>query len=332
MQTASRRADDAPYDPASIGEMLSNAYGSTWLVSSITRRASEFATPYRAEVLNVAALDGRHTMIFVKEAARQLPDHPDKSAADRELLTYSQVLAPHRLPVPVYLGGSTDEATGRTTLFLEYVDDWNLRYHDLGYWYSAAARLGDLHRAFVDDPARLDGAGFLPLFDVDWHREWAERALASLTDVSRELAARLAVVVSGYDAVADVLLEQPRTLVHNDLAPKNVIADRRQQPARICFVDWEMAGLGCGLLDLAQLTYGLGPSAVERMHEAYFRSIAGSPLAPRDSRSRDRLLAACELQRSMTRLWRNHVWQKPIGVVAGWVSEAVDSWTRVARS
>ena len=45
---------------------------------------------------------------------------------------------------------------------------------------------------------------------------------------------------------ADLLAEQPPTLVHNDLAPKNVIADTSANPGRTCIVDWEMAEWGAG--------------------------------------------------------------------------------------
>ena len=44
----------------------------------------------------------------------------------------------------------------------------------------------------------------------------------------------------------DRLVRLPRTLIHGELYPSNVIVGRGHHRERVCPVDWEMAALGPG--------------------------------------------------------------------------------------
>src|SRR5207237_7099752 len=138
--------------------------------------------------------------------------------------------------------------------------DWDLRYQGLEHWFAAARGLARLHAHFAGRAGELAACDFLLRLDGDYLRGWAARARDVAGGYDGPLAAALARVVAGYGPVCEVLARQPPTLVHNDLAPKNVLADRAHRPARICVVDWEVAGVGCGLLDLVDLKYGLDPA------------------------------------------------------------------------
>jgi len=128
--------------------------------------------------------------------------------------------------------------------------------------------------------------------------------------------------VEHYGRVAEVLARAPLTLVHNDLAPKNVLADRSASPARICFVDWEMAGVGCGLMDLVHLKHGLDPASDEKMCAAYAAELAGTGLLPTGPLEREALFAACEAHQTVYRLAYVRAWGVPQATAARWVSEA----------
>src|SRR5262249_27369445 len=182
------------------------------------------------------------------------------------------------LPAPRYFGSCRNEATGRREVFLEYVADWDLRYQELEHWFTAARALARLHAHFAARAGELASYDFLLRLDADHLRAWAERAAAVLGEQSAALAGELDPVVNGYGRVCEVLGRQPVTLVHNDLAPKNVLADRSCRPARICFVDWEMAGVGCGLTDLIDLKYGLDPADDREMCRVYCDELAGTGL------------------------------------------------------
>jgi aminoglycoside phosphotransferase (APT) family kinase protein len=125
-----------------------------------------------------------------------------------------------------------------------------------------------------------------------------------------------------YHSACALVAHQPATLVHNDLACKNVIADRATSPARICIIDWELAGVGCGLLDLVHLKYGLDPVHDAAMVDAYRTQLATTNLLPRDDRDFARLLAACELHKTLYRLAHSPAWKLPADQLAQWVVDA----------
>jgi len=204
-----------------------------------------------------------------------------------------------------------------------------LRYQSLEHWFTAARRLARLHAHFAGRVGKLLACDFLLRFDARYLHDWAGRALAAVGEQSADLAAELARVVDRYDRVCGVLARQPLTLVHNDPAPKNVLADRSRDPARICFIDWEMAGVGCGLMDLVHLKYGLGPADDDKMCSAYATELAGTGLLPSDPRELSSLFAACEVHQTVYRLAFAKAWRLPPARVAQWVAEARDWVERV---
>jgi hypothetical protein len=67
------------------------------------------------------------------------------------------------------------------------------------------------------------------------------------------------------------------------------------------------------------------------MSEAYCAELAGTGLLPPDRRELDRLLAACELHKTLYRLARWRAWQVPGERVVQWVAEAERLRVRVDR-
>lgn len=304
-------------------EVLASAAGSPAPVRGVTREPSPFATLASVEVVSVTLDAGDEVRLFVKHLGAEQPDHPDKRRRDRELRVYERLLcndAPD-LPVPRYYGSSRNNTTGRHELYLEHVPDWCLKYQDLDHWFTAARRLAHLHRHFARRSVRLRGCDFLLPLDAAYFGAWAGRAVAAVRRQSDELARRLSGSLAGYAAACDLLARQPPTLVHNDLAPKNVIADRRQSPARICLIDWELAGVGCGLLDLVHLKYGLGPDADREMVAAYRNELRSGDLLPGDDVEFGRLRAACELHKTLYRLAHSPGWNLPLATIENWVAE-----------
>lgn len=299
-------------------------------ILGIHRAPSPYATVFPAEVVSVELASGERISIFVKHLGEEQRSHPDKRVREREVRVYGELLDDRGLPVPRFLGSSRNEATGRRELFLEYVDGWTLKYQDLRHWYTAARRLARLHLAFARRGDRLLERDFLLRLDRDYLLAWAGRAVAAVSSLSAGLASRLQRTVDDLGVSVDLLAEQPPTLVHNDLAPKNVIADTSASPDRTCIVDWEMAGVGCGLMDLAHLTYGLPPREVERMLDLYSEELAGSALMPSDDEGM-RLLASCRLHGALYRLAHADVWRLPLERVGEWIADSEELNREVAR-
>lgn len=305
-----------------IEAILSQAVGYQAKIDCFRRESSPFATLFPADVLTISLDCGNDISLFLKHLGSEEADHPDKQCRDREIHVYREIMTDESLPVAKYYGSRWNGRSQCHEVVLEYIDGWNLRYHDLEHWFTAARRLAHLHAHFAAQADALWSCHYLLRFDARYYSDWAARALASVAEQSAVLATALEDVVSQYHRVAALLAEQPGTLVHNDLAPKNAVVDTNNTAARICFVDWEMAGVGCGLADLVHLKYGLDPISDQKMCAAYCEELAGTNLIPSSPQELASLIAACELHNTLHRLWRSNVWQLPIERVAQWVGEA----------
>jgi aminoglycoside phosphotransferase (APT) family kinase protein len=292
-------------------------------VRSISREPSPFAHRSHAEVVTVVLADGTVRRRFVKWLAPQT--HPDKRRRDREPLVFRRLLDPERrergLPAPRCYGSYRDAVSHEHVLVLEHVDGWPLKYHGLEHWATAARELARLHAAFARSGAALRRRDFLLRLDGDYFRAWAARASAAVGARAPALRRRVLRVLHDHDAVAERLGAQPPTLVHNDLAPKNVVVERSSDPARICFVDWEMAGVGCGLLDLAHLLHGLAGPDRDAVGCAYWSELARADPAAVATDDRERVLAACDLQNAIFRLAHIAAWDLDRATIADRVDE-----------
>jgi len=274
---------------------------------------SPLAGAWPADTLTVELDGGVAVALWVKRLSADRHPHPDKAVRDREPRTYAELLGEPGLPVPRSYGCARDPDTGEQLLILERIGDWDLRYHGIDTWEVAVRALGRLHASFVGR-----GAEFLLRLDGGYVRRWAERAVDALKRPEPLLARHLEARLDDYGAVASLIGGQPRTLVHNDLAPKNVLADTAHDPPRICFVDWETAGIGCGALDLVHLLHGLAPGAEQRLIEVY-ASEAGELLATGERRAR--LLAACRAHKTVFRLAHPLLWLHRRGVARAWLDD-----------
>lgn len=314
---------------AGLGTAVRRAAGAGVEVLAVHRTPSPYAGVFPAEVVAVELTSGERISIFVKHLGEEQQSHPDKRIRDREVRVYDELLGDRGLPVPRFLGSGLNEATGCRELFLEYVDGWNLKYQDLRHWYTAARRLAQLHLAFARQGDFLLEQDFLLRLDRDYLLAWAGRAVAAVSSLSAELASRLQRTVDDLGTAVDLLAAQPPTLVHNDLAPKNVIAETSVSLDRTCIVDWEMAGVGCGLIDLAHLTYGLPPREAERMFDLYGEELTGTGFVPSDEEGL-RLLASCRLHGTLYRLAHAEVWRLPLGRVGEWIDDSEELNREVA--
>jgi aminoglycoside phosphotransferase (APT) family kinase protein len=130
-----------------------------------------------------------------------------------------------------------------------------------------------------------------------------------------------------YDQVVERLLALPRTLIHGEFYASNVLVDGREEQARVCPVDWEMAALGPGLVDLAALTAG-GWTAEEKaaLSMAYFEEF--EELMEHDGHLLDAeefliALEYCRLHLAVQWLGWAPEWSPPPEHAQDWLSEAL---------
>jgi aminoglycoside phosphotransferase (APT) family kinase protein len=113
------------------------------------------------------------------------------------------------------------------------------------------------------------------------------------------------------------------TLIHGEFYPSNVLVDQRGTSCSIHPVDWEMAGAGPPLLDLAALLSGRwGPDDRETMQQAYCE---GAPEARACFATPDafrRGLTACRLLFAVQWLGWARGWDPPPDHQNDWLEEA----------
>lgn len=195
------------------------------------RRPYAYATSHRLEEVELYG-----ETLLLKDVRRAPPSKPSfLHDPQRELLTYTRILE------PAALGTARVRAAADGMLLLERVDGVVLwQVGELDVWCDVARWLARMHARLADRA----GEPFLLRLDAEYYRRWPRRA--------QELRGGLDHVVARYDEVVARLLALPVTVVHGEFYASNILV----AGSRICPVDWEMAGAGPGLLDLAALTSG----------------------------------------------------------------------------
>ena len=313
------RTDTAAPRRARIERLLAEARDRPISVTTMREEPNRFSTLNDADVVFIELSTGERLSLFVKQIRRH--GHPDKTKPDREAELYAKLFVSEDLPLPRFFGASYDAVSQRGELFLEFVPDWDLRYHGIELWEVAVRDLARLHGWFSERAPELVACGALLRLDAPYFGAWASRAVDAVGTRSAALGRLLERGLDDYGRVAALLERQPPTLVHNDLSPKNVVVDRSRRPVRTCILDWEVAGMGCGLLDLVHLAYGLGAHEHGRLQTIYVDELAHGSLIPDSLDERRVILRACEAHKTLHRLAHVAQWHTPITTIEQWVDD-----------
>jgi aminoglycoside phosphotransferase (APT) family kinase protein len=171
-------------------------------------------------------------------------------------------------------------------------------------------------------------AAHLLTYNADYFRLWFGRAQGILQAAApsrrrkaKHLMERLA---PRYEQVIERLVALPVTLIHGEFYASNVLVQETADSLRVCPVDWEMAGVGPGLLDLAALTAG-GWTDEQKTALALAYHAALPPDHPWSQRP-EALLAAldnCHLHLAMQWLGWSPDWSPPPEHRRNWLREAL---------
>lgn len=307
---------------------LSRYFGRTLKIVEFADRPSEYRSSYALEELDLALDDGKRLQILFKDLSELL--EPARRAKPeflfnplREIETYRKILSPDRMGTPICYGDLVDPKQSRYWLFLERVPGVELyQIGKLGVWQQVAYWLGEMHAAqapIINSTAR--GAPLLR-YDVEFYRMWIDRAVEQLArGGSARSVERLA---ESYDLVTSHLGALPATFIHGEFYASNVLVQDREGGLRICPVDWEMAGIGSGLMDLAALIAGNWSEELKAVLAVSYRSgleAAGVRPQPLDEFFID--LDYCRLQLAIQWLGWSMVWTPPPEHVHDWMNEAM---------
>jgi aminoglycoside phosphotransferase (APT) family kinase protein len=305
---------------AVLREALEAALGGP--VLELARRPSPSRTSALLEEVDARLADGRELALLLKVLCRSAltPEARAAKPADlhdarRELDVYDRLLADAGLGTARLYASGDDPPW----LLLERVAGVELyQVGSAAAWCFVAQELALLHAVLAP---RADRAATLLRHDAALLRRWPERAAAFAPASARPLLERIA---AAYAPVAARLLALPRGVIHGELYASNVLVDDAQRPRRMCPVDWELAGVGPHLLDVAALVSGGGWSDDDR----YAIAAAYREALPRAERPHPRTfradLDACRLHLALQWLGWAADWTPPPEHRTDWLHDATE--------
>ncbi len=298
-------------------------------VLELARQPYRYATSAPLEELNVLLDDGAEMALILKDLRRDrlIGDARTSKPAflhqpDREVETYRSILEPAGIG-PRCLAAVAEADPARHWLLLEKVPGVELwQVGELSVWEAVAKWLGGFHSRFAGRRDEMrDANPYLLEHDESWYESWRERARAALavsTD-ARAPALREALVRDDSGAALATL---PQTLVHGELYPSNMLVVWDQPRLRVCPVDWEMAAIGTGLIDLAALVGGWDPPEQGRLVAAYISGLPPERAGGPHSGTLGADLARCRLQLALQWLGWSADWRPPPEHTHDWIGEA----------
>jgi hypothetical protein len=310
---------ERPPDGA-VRAALARALGTD--VARVERRPSPYSSSFHLEELDVTLADGRELALMFKDTGaagmtRRARATKPALVLDplRELEVYERILEPAALGTAALHGSERR----RGWLFLERVEGVELyQVGDRGTWEDVARWLAHAHAALA---GAAGVAGRLLRHDAELLRIWPQRAARFVR--RRELER----VAARYDVVIGRLLALPSTLLHGELYASNVLVDAPTRPSRVCPVDWEMAGVGPALLDLAALVSGWSEDDRRRVGLAYREAMPSARRPPEDVFLA--ALDACGLHVALQWLGWAPEWRPPAEHDHDWLGEALELAERV---
>jgi phosphotransferase family enzyme len=230
-------------------------------VPSLSRRPFEYRS---SAPLAVLESEGR-TLLLKDLSPGALTERARAAKLDflhdprREPQVYRSLLANAGLGTAECAAAVVDPVHEQYWLVVEKVPGVELyQVGELEQWAKALRWIARCHDHF----AGIAPADYLVRYDRRFFELWPARAELSLP---------------GYESVAARLAGLPTTLVHGDLYPSNVLVG----DGRVCPVDWELAGVGPGILDVAALTLGFPEQDASVLAEAYRQALRRPPPASR---------------------------------------------------
>lgn len=306
-----------PVSDPELRASLERALGAR--VARLSRHSWPYQSSFPIEQLDVV-VDGRPParMLLKELSAGALA--PAAAAAKptflldgrREVEVYRDVLAQADVGAPACYAGVAEPA--RAWVLLELVEGDPLwQVGELEAWAGAARWLAKLHsRARAAEPRRL------LRYDAGFFMSWLGRALEFAPGEQLER------IAAAYGRVVARLAAWPASFVHGEFYPSNILVERAGGRFRIRPVDWEMAGTGPGLLDLAALSSGAwSAEARERLARAYFDAAAPALRAAGWSDFLD-ALDHCRLYLAVQWLGWSPDWSPPEEHAHDWLSEALE--------
>lgn len=281
------------------------------------------STSYALRHLRLDLANGRTLDVFHKNYDIS-PHAADVALARgrRERYVYEHILSARELGTPQLYGAVWDDQGGRHWLLLEFVQGQKLRRTRIEDRTAAAAWLGQLHGSVAGQEAELAQSGFLLSYDDAHFRDTAERALQAVGSRFGPLQRRLEDALAGYEAMIEKFCADKPTLVHGSYRHKNILVETSSTTMRICPADWEWAGLGPRLHDLAFIADGYDRYWLEKMCESYLGAATACGVATIRTNEMLEKIDGLRLHKALRSLARSAEWAYRAHTVTKLVAKA----------
>ena len=329
-------------DSAELREVLEGElcrfFGRHLRIATLERRISEYCSSYIIEELDVAFDDGMTLQLIFKDlskAALLTGAGQIKPAFFynplREIDTYRRVLSQHALGTAKCFGAFVEPGSRRYWLFLERVPPvllWQMGSVEI--WNAVAHWLGGMHTYLIRETEIRESQHIAHLvkYDGKFYGRWIDRAVRFIhegdTTPGREAAASIEWLAGRYGRVIEHMLSLPVTVIHGEFFASNVLLDIGPGHFRICPVDWEMAAIAPGPIDLAGLTSGNWTATQKNgMARAYYEALPDSSPAKCGWREFLTNLEYCRLHQAVQWLGWSPGWTPPPEHAQNWLKEAL---------
>jgi hypothetical protein len=303
-----------PPTPAAVVRILAAGNPRAPRVREVEVRPSTYATSFAIYDVDVTFADGSTTMLVAKQLDRAALTDAARAAkpevlydASREPRVYETLLHRACSGTPAFYGAEDG------LLLIERIDGPLLSHvGEVDVWCTVARWLGEFNARFRSLESGAASAATLVRYERRFLQLWLERA--------RTFAPRGALdgIARAHDAAVELLVSAPRTLVHGEFYPSNVLIASGRAGIRVAPVDWETAGYGPGLIDLAALLTGWSADTAAALENAY-REGARVRL---DGTFRE-ILRSCRLHLAVRWLGWSPTWSPPREHRYDWLGEAL---------
>jgi hypothetical protein len=323
---------DEPELAVPLEEALTAHFQRPCRIVALRRQPYVYSTSFLLEELDVRLQDGTRLHLLFKHLTRAGMLEGARTFKPaflydplREIETYRSILLGEALGSPVCYGVLA--GAGRYGLLLEKVSGRELYcVGETAVWCEVARWLADMHDRFtgrVEELRRTHGR--LLQYDAAFYRRWLDRAQASVGSAARAEGRGPALdqVVAALQAALERLATTPTTFLHGELYASNILVAEEATRRRVCPVDWEMAGLGPGLLDVAALSSGWDDANRRAIAAAYWAALQHDPGWPPEEDEFMTLLDSASLCVAVQWLGWSPGWSPPPEHDRDWLGEAV---------
>ena len=296
------------------------------------RIAWEYCSSYPIEELVISVNGGPTERVLFKDLSPRamlgdarrvkLDAHRDPL---REIAVYRHVLASQELSTPGLRGFVADPDIERYWLFMEKVEGLPLwQVGEFEAWLAAARLLGRMHRQMSVSVPELTGPARLIRYNGDTCKYWLDRAGRFAPSLASARRSAIEQLVAGGAELARRFDALPVTFVHGEFYASNVLIEDAAGSPRVRPVDWEMAGVGPGLIDLAAITAGKWTSEQRAAFAEEYRA-AGAV----SEHGFEEAFDLCRLYLAVHCLGWSPSWSPPAEHAFDWLGEAIQLATKL---